>query len=344
MDSIKSRTVIGIENNSNLCYLNSVLQLLFTIEPLNKFILKYKVPITPKSIKDCLIISYKNIIENIYVENVNCNKEKICIDDDNIIESTQFKNILDKIYHLGDIQHDAHEILIIILDLLHDCMKESRITETYNKNENCLVSKVAMDKWRENLKIDKYSIINKLFKGQLRNKITCNVCFTENNVFDSYNCITLRLQDSTKEIKNESSKIEDCIKRFLSLEKIDYNCERCKKICKAEKITTFLLFPQFLLFHINRFEHTVNDGVVSITKDKTKIKFPLENLEMGPNVYYKLKGFISHHGYSVNSGHYTTLIHVNENYIMIDDENLYFYDEIPEFGDTYILLYEKIIK
>lgn len=318
MDSTLSRTIIGIENNSNLCYLNSVLQLLFTVEPLNKFILNYSLPDKPKSFHDLLLFSYKNLLKNIHDD-----EEKL-IDEENIIESTQFKKILDKLYPLHDRQHDVHEIMLIILDFFHNSLKESRSGDYFTKVDNCLVSKVAMTKWEEYNRIEKYSIINKLFKGQQRNRITCNNCYTENNIFDSFNCVTLQIEENT-------NCVQECFESFMKLEKIDYSCERCGVKSEAEKENFFVLLPQFLLVHINRFEQM--DCVIE--KNKKIIGFSDLEIE---NSVYKLKGFIEHYGNSINSGHYTTTIVHHDKFIKIDDENIYENAE-PE-GDIYLLLYE----
>ena len=218
------KTIIGLENTGNLCYLNSVLQLLFTVDPLNKHLLEMK-DISFNSYNNVLIHAYKNLLDNIYT-GVNI------IDNDNMLESNQFKDILNKVfpYPLLNGQHDVHEILIGILNSFHDGLKSTmRGLNPLYKNLMCddKIKRIAVNKWDEYHRNEKYSIINKLFKGQLRTKITCNVCFTENNIFDSFTDLSLSLNGDT---------LDDCIINFCKPELLEdeYQCERVQEVIEVE--------------------------------------------------------------------------------------------------------------
>lgn len=338
MVSKESRLVIGIENNLNSCYLNSVLQILFTIKPLNMFILKcqsfYK---PPKNFKELLIISYKNLLEHIY------EIDEFYVDNENMLESEQFKNILEKglNFPLSYEQHDVHEILINILNIFHEGMKQNTIEKKSYKSENKLAS-IAFHKWEEYNKIEKYSIINKLMKGQMRNSITCQQCFLENNIFDSFSDITIQINQNT-------TNLEQCIQTFCETETIEFFCERCKTKRKAWKKIILCRPPQYLIININRFQQTKEEQGITITKNNKSITFPLENLTIESNNgdeptinKYNLKGCIFHHGKQIDSGHYTSLININDSLIHINDEEIEIVNDQYQ-GDVYLLLYQLVI-
>ena len=80
-----NRIIIGLQNeDSYTCYLNSVLQILFNIDPLNNFISKTK-NISNKN-EGTILTSYKDILHLLISEDGNT------LDDENIITSNVFKS------------------------------------------------------------------------------------------------------------------------------------------------------------------------------------------------------------------------------------------------------------
>jgi ubiquitin C-terminal hydrolase len=132
------RIIIGIENINNSCYLNSVLQLLFTIDPFNSFIKRNNNPEKKIGYKykmgneEKLLEVYGYLIDNTHTINnnqFNTTCVKTTIDDDNVLDSLQFKVFLNKLIPIGNNQQDAHEILIHILSFFHEALK-CKIYET----------------------------------------------------------------------------------------------------------------------------------------------------------------------------------------------------------------------
>jgi len=331
MDNL-NRIIIGIENLNNSCYLNSVLQLLFNVEPLNNFLFNYNI-IEPTKYEELLLFAYKNLLENIY--SIGENTEEY-IDNDNILESTQFKNILEKLfpYPLLNGQHDVHEILISIINIFHEGLKKNDIDLITDEKFNDKINKIAYLKWSEYHKNEKYSIISKLFKGQIRTKITCNNCFTENNIFESF-------MDLSLDITNNN--LECCINEYCKPEKLEvYRCEKCNKQTIAEKETILWRLPKYLIIHIKRFEQNIDN----IIKDNTLINYPINSINLEnkcnyPNntLNYHLNSIITHHGNLTNLGHYTSKSYINKKVFEIDDEDISCIDD-NGCGNPYILLYE----
>ena len=144
--------IIGIHNPYNLCYLNSILQLLFNVKPLNNNLSK-----SNDSSSSVLIKTYKDIIEYI-----NLNNEDIVIDNEYMLDSTEFKKC---IKCLNDEQYDAHEILMLILNKFHDNLKKkNRINDNFETKFVNKITLYAKIKWA--LEIEEDTIINDIFKGQ----------------------------------------------------------------------------------------------------------------------------------------------------------------------------------
>ena len=345
MDKIFPRTLIGIQNNENVCYLNSVLQILFNVEYLNEYIQKSEFSETNK--RGNFINGYKKIWEIM-------KSEKFVVDDENIISSLYLKNFLEKHNSMyeGCFQHDAHEVLITILNLLHEGFIENykrKIPEMLTCN---IIFNVPMDKmlffseqcWNNEIKRDSHSIINNLFKGQIRSKITCQICLSEFNKFDSFNNISLPIPAlDLKEID-----IFECIQEFCESEFMCYNnkffCNKCEKNTDAMKEISLWKLPRYLILHFNRFIQNEN----CIEKNDTLINFPTKNFHLdnkclynNPSMCYDLSGSIIHHGNSILCGHYTSEVLIGDDIYELDDESI---EKIDNFSKRpYILIYKMII-
>jgi ubiquitin C-terminal hydrolase len=340
MDKFQRR-IIGVQNdNTNSCYLNSVIQILLCIEPLNRFILKtnsFSNKIHGKFIKN-----YKEIISLLSISS-----DTLEIDTENIINSDILKETLSEIkviYSYG--QQDAHETFIDILNIMHEGFKNFDNITTVE--ESPLIFEIPMDKlrfysqkcWYDNIRKNNYSIINGLFNGQLRFKITCQVCLTEFNHFECFNHLTVPLS------YNYSTCIYKCIDDFLSSEHMKdnekYDCSRCCCKVDAIKITSIWKFPRYLIIHLNRF---FVDTEKQFLKNSSKVVYPIHDLTLkseqdNNKTVYCLLGVIEHHGLSISHGHYTSYIHTHEQFICLDDENITQNCEVPD--EPYILIYESV--
>ena len=179
-----NRLIIGLQNeDSSSCYLNSVLQVLFNIDPLNNFISKTKSISFNNEGK--ILNSYRRIL------NLLISDDGSLIDDDNVVTSSTFKKKLEILLPIckGEFQQDAHEVFIEILNIFHSGFEiENKQTE---KICGKILFPIPLDKikyyaqtcWDNDNNKEKYSIISNLFKGQIRSKITCQNCLTETNSF-----------------------------------------------------------------------------------------------------------------------------------------------------------------
>ena len=312
---------IGLSNIGNTCFMNSSLQNLLNIEPLNNFFLINNSEYYQKSkntnntlgsngeISD----SYLNFLKLINEKNNNKKEE-------NYIEPIELANSIYENNPLFDMnsQRDAYEFLLYFIDILHEDVnlikKKVRIDydyiETYNNDEKDF--EIRWDIFKKN----NNSFLIKLFYGMTKAKITCQECLnnkknTEINIYEPYSIISLSLYKKDNLIKKDNLSIYDLIKNFEDDEILEgeesYPCSICNKKTKQIRKNMIYSLPNYLIFHIER---TVNGE-----KLKNIIDFPLNNFELkdyvlkkeDKDIKYDLIGIINHYGNSGNGGHYIAI-------------------------------------
>ena len=168
----KFKSVVGLKNLGNSCFLNSTLQCLIGIKPLKEYYLKLKSDIFEK---DSISYSFVDLLHEI---NSNKYVNIAPVNIKNSIIATEAKNNSDFEF-FGTGQMDANELLSFFLEKLsHDI-------EKLNKNKN-----------------NKKNIINDLFTGQYKQKIKCNDCDYISSQTNDYTVLNLNIPSVTnKEIE-----------------------------------------------------------------------------------------------------------------------------------------------
>jgi ubiquitin carboxyl-terminal hydrolase 8 len=347
---------IGLSNIGNTCFMNSSLQNLLNIEPLNNFFLINNSEYYQKSkntnntlgsngeISD----SYLNFLKLINEKNNNKKEE-------NYIEPIELANSIYENNPLFDMnsQRDAYEFLLYFIDILHEDVnlikKKVRIDydyiETYNNDEKDF--EIRWDIFKKN----NNSFLIKLFYGMTKAKITCQECLnnkknTEINIYEPYSIISLSLYKKDNLIKKDNLSIYDLIKNFEDDEILEgeesYPCSICNKKTKQIRKNMIYSLPNYLIFHIER---TVNGE-----KLKNIIDFPLNNFELkdyvlkkeDKDIKYDLIGIINHYGNSGNGGHYIAICKKNDKWFQFNDSDVSEFDSKNLISEnTYCLFYRK---
>ena len=117
-----------------------------------------------------------------------------------------------------------------------------------------------------------------------------------------------------KNVQIESS-LEDCLKLFFKKEKLEdlLSCPYCQLRQEFTKYYIFDKLPQVLIISLKRFKY----ASMYRNKINTFIKYPLENLEIN-NEKFDLYAVINHFG-SLNSGHYTSYVKIDNDWYNFDD-------------------------
>lgn len=205
--------LIGYVNIGNTCFMNSTLQCLkFTI-PLTKFFLLNDI-----QTDNLLTENFQKLIKKSWLE-------------EKSFPPINFKRALCSVNRMfmGTNQHDAHELLICVLDQLNTSLLKQKIT-----------------------------IINDLFRGYYKQTIKCLECNNESITKQEF--ITLELPIT-------GNNIHECLISYLHEEKLDkenmYKCDKCKKHVSAIKKLEIDELPNFLIITLKRFNRNqkINNGV-----------------------------------------------------------------------------------
>jgi ubiquitin C-terminal hydrolase len=306
------RTYIGISNPGNTCYLNSILQILLSLDSFNNELIK-NVNISNKDYIDFFhdyisMILFCRRKPKSMDDTISISK---FIDNEHVLDIDNFKFNFDKLINggLSNDQHDAHEIMIKILELLHEVLKTER---PY--------------------------IVNKMFRGQTQSKIICKNCNTNTFTFSTFMNLSVYIDENVHDV---SSAIDQCIlPEYIS----EFHCQYCNRFTSADKVTSFSRLPNYLIIHMNRFKPVSTEFGIEYSKNNQGIKLNQEIVI--EQTHYVIKGAIFHHSGCINYGHYTSVIFVRElgyRCIFINDDEITVSDWNDNIlkNNTYLVIYEK---
>lgn len=336
----------GFINLGNTCYLNSVLQLLFNINELKEYLLsknfleELNVNIKKNHFKDKNIKNYVHFIQNLYslMNDYNNNNQKTLTP----------KNLLKSIQNInsdfeGFDQHDSQEILLIIMDIIHEILNYE-VDVNYNGNAKNETDLIVIESIQELSKIlnSKYSIINDLFYGMYYNIYKSVENNSMNKIiskkYEHFNNLTLEFS-GTNLVENLDLFFKN---ENLDSGLMDEKTNKKYKVCKTLKIVNA---PKYLFITLKKYNN-------SLKKNNHYYTFPFKNLDfskycLGYDNYeclYNLIGIICHIG-SMNFGHYYSIIKKNNKWFLMNDDEISEFDIETNknriFNNAYILLYKK---
>lgn len=144
-------------------------------------------------------------------------------------------------------QQDAHEYMQFILNSLHTSSLSTATSSEHDRDCNC--------------------IIHRTFYGKLQSTVTCDECKNKTNTPDPFMDLSLDLRIQSKKRKLNSSaktngvnskedeglRLEECLARFTSDERLgkdDYTCHKCGKQRDATKQLSIKQLPPVLSIHL----------------------------------------------------------------------------------------------
>lgn len=331
-----------IVNIGNTCFMNSALQAIFHTQPLRDFFLKgnYRLISNVENgdgLKYDFGRKFNQLLEGVW--------EEECI-----IKPVSFYNTLTRCVHQfkGYQQHDSHECLVFILDLLHQSISTSGgVIISQGLNE---ISRKPYEAWDSFLKHGGESIVTQLFYGLQQTLVKCSEC---DNVFPKYDPYSyLSLSFPNELISNRKILITDLLDYYVQIESMkgdnQYYCDSCKKKTDARKNQMLWSLPEVLIIQLKRFELN--------KKIDTVVDFPLQ-LDMqnyvvpevkSQNTKYELYATVNHYG-ALGGGHYiATCKSINpqnnsSRWVRFDDADFTEIDENSLINPTaYILFYQKV--
>ncbi|XP_063980011.1 ubiquitin carboxyl-terminal hydrolase 8-like [Diachasmimorpha longicaudata] len=290
--------ITGLKNLGNSCYMNSIIQCLSNTAYLAKYFIDngYQDDLNTKSDNETrgqIAEEFAQVIKALWR-----GQYKSIAPRDLKDTIGQFRFQFDSCE-----QQDSHEFLTFLLEWMHNDLRKDgkmRIDGPLSAAEK---------EWEKALK-GQYSIISRLFMGQLRSTICCITCSGKSITYETFTSLSISLPEANR------CSLDECIKHFLSGQKITgWNCPHCKTAREATKKFDFVKLAPIMVIHLNRFAGTE----VGLEKKNTSVVFPLIDLNLKqylvidpdsntlnhPHSYsYNLYGLSNHYG-TMGGGHYT---------------------------------------
>ena len=296
--------VQGLNNIGNTCFMNSVLQLIFRCSAFTKYMINI---LNNDKLQSKQLKSYSITLKDYYNPKVTS------------LEPTVIKRfIADTLPEfVGFMQHDAHEFLIHILDVLDESLKSEK--ESLGN-----LSSITPD-----------NIISKLFDCKLYSEIKSLESESKTLIKEPDRIVALPIPEK------ENPTLNDCIQLYCQSEKLDgdnkWFDEKNNKKVVAEKNIKICNCPKYFLITFKRYKVNGNQ----LYKLNTKIDIPLE--WKYSKYTYRCRGFIVQSG-GLSGGHYIAFVKQDDKWYCCNDSNVSTVndEQIKQLiGLSYILLYVK---
>jgi len=311
-----------IDNLGNTCYLSSALQCIFNCNDLREYFYSedFKQDVN-KTNYALFSLAFGKLIKAMF--------EEECI-----VKPTGLIKELSKHYQEYSLrrQQDAQEVLGRIIDLLSMGLtndpKFKRIDIEYETEKEKILAQCSFNLINQT---KEYSLINKLFYGQIYSEMICQKCNHEKYNFENFNLLNIPV---TKNCKN----LNDCFALFEKPEIIDcdhsWECENCKEKSNPIRKTKIYYLPKYLIICLKRFDN-------KLRKISNEIGFSINDFIYKRSIFNCIS-ICNHFGHILGGGHYTAYCRRNEKWFEFDDEDT---NEIenPVSKNAYILIYEKKI-
>ena len=304
---MEKNEIVGLLNNDNTCYMNTIIQCLYhinylTIHLLNNINIYSKTPVLSEYIN--ILMGFEESRRNIFTNRDG--KKNYYISKSGIKYAIAKKNTQYNNHKMNDSAEFLGNFLSII---------ENEINEILNKQ----------------------NIINHLFNIELETITICEGCKKKNKDYkesEYEKCYYINLPVLSKKTKDYLNTLEDCIKEYQGNLYFNEYCDRCEQITTHYENIKIKNSPNLLIFNLKR--------VVKGEHYSHSINFQ-DNLNLN-NSYYSLKGIIIHYG-TQYLGHKIALCKDKFNkWNYFDDEetkeNIYPFCKVV-FKNMFMLFYEK---
>lgn len=289
---------LGLQNNGNTCYCNSVLQALYHCEPFRERCLKQK------PIGDGMFAALYELFTNI--ENSKKNATYV-----------PTKNFVDRLRQENDLfrsaeHHDAHEFYNFLVNEIADCLEKLQ-----EKDPNG----TELQSVRQGKIPPAKTWIHDLFEGTIVYETRCLCC--EN--------VTKRQEpflDLSVEIEQNSS-LTACVKNFAAKETLradeKYFCDWCGCLQEAERSLRLGVLPKLLTVHLKRFKFDEKLGRYCRLPYRVAYPGDFRIPSSEPCEFqrrYELSAVVVHIGMALTHGHYVCCIACQDRWYLFDDHQV----------------------
>uniref|UniRef100_A0A8V5G0G9 Ubiquitin carboxyl-terminal hydrolase n=1 Tax=Melopsittacus undulatus TaxID=13146 RepID=A0A8V5G0G9_MELUD len=234
----------GFSNLGNTCYMNAILQSLFSIQSFANDLLKQGIP-WKKIPLNALIRRFAHLLA----------KKDVCSPE---VKKELLKKVKSAISATaerfsGYMQNDAHEFLSQCLDQLKEDME--KLNKTW-KSEPVSNEENSPGRASDDLSATKVytcPVISNL-EFEVQHSIICKMCGETVTKREQFNDLSIDLPRRKKLLPSRS--IQDSLDLFFRAEEIEYSCEKCNG--KSAVVThKFNRLPRVLILHLKRYSFNV---------------------------------------------------------------------------------------
>nr|XP_021520154.1 ubiquitin carboxyl-terminal hydrolase 37 isoform X2 [Meriones unguiculatus] len=229
----------GFSNLGNTCYMNAILQSLFSLQSFANDLLKQSIP-WKKIPLNALIRRFASLLIKKDISNSETKKELL----------KKVKNAISATAERfsGYVQNDAHEFLSQCLDQLKEDMEKLNKTwktEPVLGEENCPDTSAT--------KVFTCPVITNL-EFEVQHSIVCKACGETIPKREQFNDLSIDLPRRKKPLPPRS--IQDSLDLFFRAEELEYSCEKCGGKCALVR-HKFNRLPRVLILHLKRYSFNV---------------------------------------------------------------------------------------
>ncbi|KAL1519383.1 hypothetical protein AB1Y20_022908 [Prymnesium parvum] len=303
-----SRRPLGLQNWGNTCYINAVLQALAHC-PEMQTAASCIAPFA-KSAPQLQHAFLRAITE--LMRGVESSSTMRTYDPGELILS--LREVASHLFSVNE-QQDAHELLRVLLDSLHEQMctplndeelakASASNSERWHKIHTRAAASPALGAWtRQRPSCPSppptpltTSVIEQIMEGQVVSSVQCGSCRGISSTADRSLDLSVELASRgqggwrigrRRGIPRSQAgapflKLEDCLRSYFAVEQLGgvdrYRCEGCAGLRDARKSLRLLHVPPLLTIHLKRFSFTSEWGRYEARKACDEVRFPLERL------------------------------------------------------------------
>jgi ubiquitin C-terminal hydrolase len=290
-------------NLGNTCYMNTALQCLMRLPPLNALLDSWQ---NPNATPVQRFVKEYNDLRVMATGNDGC-----CIKPGRFRQAVQVYSKEKGLDFASNEQHDAVEFLQFMLNCLHEALA-APIDIPPEPNDDDIAKK-CRDMMRLNFGKE-YSAILELFYG-----------VHVSTIGDSHTPEVFSTLDLP--IPATASTLPECVQSYMAKDEVQWTNEKTNAVETATKQLSFWRMPPLLIVALKRFNERgqKNAAVVDIPEQIT-----ISGTE------YRLRCAVLHNG-GTHSGHYAACAVVHNVWTILDDDSNY---PLDSFKQTYCAIYE----
>uniref|UniRef100_A0A8C2WUY4 ubiquitinyl hydrolase 1 n=1 Tax=Cyclopterus lumpus TaxID=8103 RepID=A0A8C2WUY4_CYCLU len=305
--------VCGLDNSGNSCYLNAVLQCLCSTLPLVEHLLSRD---TREESKCRVAETFARLLEEMWL-----GSSSSCAP---VEARSVMCSILPQFNNYS--QQDAQELLLFLLNALHDDLKKVAAARTRHVTGNRNRAAAAMEST---------TIVSRLFEGQLGYVTLCMHCDHQTHRTQTFTVLSLPIP--TDIIK---CSIQDCLSLFFEQTLLTGVEQMLCSVCGLRRETAVLTCldkpPEILMLHLKRWVDTKHP----LLDLSPFLSSAVQNASYSS---YRLYAVVNHTGH-LNVGHYTALCHsaLTRSWHCFDDSAVReVEDRLVQSAHAYVLLYSR---